>query len=433
MLADYSRQHDMEIGLTGAGVLDPLTRAHDTRYDLGLLYNNESFSKNWGLDAQLRYDHLDYSSGDGFQERPAGYTDATGSYPDGVINQMRSAERRLNAEIGGLYSGFAEHALRIGAGKTWQDLYYVEQWVNSGTGPDGNPLPAGSTLVNLSDTPYAFAPEKIREINYLFLQDVWSISRNWQLTTGARYDHYSDFGDTLNPRLALVWQTTDRLTSKFMYGEAFRAPSYQELYAETSFTLPNPDLQPERSSTGEIAFSYTATRDLHLGFNLYYFHQTDLIRAVDVAGLSKRQFQNSGEHDIRGAELEAQWQATQALLFSANYSYREQDDNLYRAVDEPDHDAYLRMDWGFEPHWNWNVQANWIGERQRAYTDTRAPVDAYVVTDTTLRFSGLGRWEFAASVRNLMDVDAREYTGSAIPNDLPLPGRNLYAEMRYTF
>ena len=59
---------------------------------------------------------------------------------------------------------------------------------------------------------------------------------DWELTVGARYDHYSDFAGSLAPRLALVWQTGDQLTTKLLYGQAFRAPYYQELYAETSFS-----------------------------------------------------------------------------------------------------------------------------------------------------------------------------------------------------
>ncbi|WP_236860598.1 TonB-dependent receptor plug domain-containing protein [Candidatus Reidiella endopervernicosa] len=114
----------------------------------------------------------------------------------------------------------------------------------------------------------------------------------------------------MNPRLALVWQSTDKFTTKLMYGEAFKAPSFQQLFAETSFTLPNPDLDPERSETLELAFSYAATKNLNLGLNIYHFQQSDFIRAQTVMGLSKRQYMNSGEHTIRGVEVEARLQAT---------------------------------------------------------------------------------------------------------------------------
>ncbi len=424
---DYMRHSDLETGLTGANVLDPVTSAKDSRLNIGLFYNNENFRKDWGLDAELRYQHLDYSSGDGFQERPP-----SGAYPDGQINQMRSAERRVDLEVSGLFTGFDNHALRMGAGYTWQDLYFVEQFVNFGTGPDGNPLPAGGPLVDLSDTPYAFAPEDTRKIWHIFLQDVWTISDDWELTAGARYDHYSDFGGTLNPRLALVWHSTDKLTTKFMYGEGFRAPNYFELFAPTSFSQPNSSLKPERSKTLEVAFSYKATSNLNLGLNVYRFTQTDII-ALDRTQPFPWPYSNLGDHTIRGVELEAQWQATEDLRISGNYTHRNPDDNQFRTVWQPDEDAYLRADWRFLPGWNWNLQANWIGKRTRQSGDLRSPVDDYVVTDTTVRYTGGKNWEFSGSVRNLFDEDAREYASGSMPNDLPRPERNFYAEARYKF
>ncbi len=426
---DYMRHSDLEVGLTGAGVLDPVTHASDSRFNLDLIYDNASLSKDWGVNAELSYQHLDYTSGAGFQERPPGYADANGLYPDGQINHMRSAERRLNIETSSIYTGIADHELQIGVGHTWQDLYFVEQFINSGIGPDGNPLPAGGPIVDVSNTPYSFAPEKIRRISYLFIQDVWGITDGLELTVGARYDDYSDFGDTLNPRLALVWKASNKLTTKLMYGQAFRAPSYQELFSSTSVAQPNPDLKPESSETIDLGFAYAATRDVHLSVNLFRFAQTDLIRAIG----SPRQFQNVGDNTIRGIELEGQWQVLQHLRVSGNYTVRSHNNNKFRSMVEPKQDAYLRVDWSFQHEWNWNIQTSWIGERDRSSTDSRRPVDDYFLTDTTVRYVSDIDWEFAVSVRNLFDIDAREFTGRSIPDDLPLPERNVHAEIRYKF
>lgn len=426
LLADYVRQSNQGIGLTGAGVLDPLTRGSNSRTDTALLYNNEALAKDWGLNAELRYYHLAYTSGDdGFQERPPGYTDATGTYPSGFINQMRSAQRGFSLEASGQYYGLKTQAIRLGGGYKSDNLYFVEQFINLGTGPNGNALQAGGPLVNVSDSPYAFVPEKTRQISYLFLQDVWTLSNDWELTAGARYDHYSDFGGSLNPRLALVWQSTDRLTTKMMYGQAFRAPSYLELYSLTAATKPNPDLTPERSRTWDLSFSYSASKDLTLGLDLYRFEQFNLIAAD-----SSNQFQNTGNNTALGVELEAQWQATKTLRVSGYLTNR--DDSIpFNSV--PKQKAYLRTDWTFMPNWNWNVQANWIGKRSLLPGDPRSPLNAYTLVDTTIRYSHRKEWEFAASIRNLFDVDAREYTSSSIPDNLPLPRSSFYAEMRYKF
>jgi iron complex outermembrane receptor protein len=273
-------------------------------------------------------------------------------------------------------------------------------------------------LVDLSDTPYAFAPEKTRQIGYIYLQDIWNLAPDWELTAGARYDHYSDFGGTLNPRLALVWQSSRRLTSKLMYGQAFRAPSYLELYALTSATTPNPDLTPERSNTWDLSFQYAAAKDFKLGLVLYQFKQTNLI-ALDGAG----KYQNSGNRTSRGIELEAQWQAAKSLRLAGNLAHIEESDATFpRSV--PRDKAYLRADWAFLPEWSWNLQANLIGKR--------VGVSAYNLVDTTLRYSADKNWDFAASIRNLFDADAREYS-APLQDSLPLPERSFYLEARYAF
>lgn len=50
-----------------------------------------------------------------------------------------------------------------------------------------------------------FVLDKSRRILGLYLQDQFEIRENLRLTTGVRYDDYSDFGDTINPRLALLY------------------------------------------------------------------------------------------------------------------------------------------------------------------------------------------------------------------------------------
>lgn len=433
--ADYMGHADLEIGLTGAAVLDPQTQASDNRYNIGLLYNNEAYARDWGVNAELRYYHLDYSSGNGFQERPPGYvcagadcgSIAPGTYPDGLINQMRSAEKGLGFEVSGLYTGIRKHALRVGGGYTLNNLYFVEQFVNYGIGPDGNLLPAGSPLVNVSDTDHAFTPEQNRRISYVFLQDIWTLADAWELTAGARYDHYSDFGGTFNPRLALVWQISNDLTTKLMYGQAFRAPSFLELYGKTSANTPNPELTPELSNTWDLSFLYSITGNLKLGAGIYQFEQSNLI-AADAT----RKFQNAGNRTSRGLELEAQWQASKQLRLAGNISIIDEDDATF-PDSLPKSKAYLRTDWAFVPHWNWNIQAQWIGERTLSSPNVRSPLNSYTLVDTTLRYSPHPDWALTTSLRNLFDVDAREYSSASIPGNLPLPGRSFNAELTWKF
>ena len=66
--------------------------------------------------------------------------------------------------------------------------------------------------------------------------------------------------------------------------------------------------------------------------------------------------------------------------------------------------------------------------------DTRPALKGYSLVDVTLRHTKImDKLEFAASVHNLFDADAREPSLSPglIPEDLPLSGRNFYLELRY--
>lgn len=445
-LFDHSAMRDVEIGLTGAAVLDPRTRGQASRQDVALFYNNETFQPDLALKAELRYYHQDFSSREGFFERPPGYRCtspavppspgsckdiAAGIYPDGLINRMRSSERGSRLEASGLYRGLKNHVISLGIGYGVKDLYSVEHFVNYGRDANGNLIPATSSLVDLTDSPYAFAPEKTRRVGFVYLQDIWSFAPDWELTAGARYDQYSDFGGTFNPRAALVWQTTQRLTSKLMYGRAFRAPSYLELYSPTAANQPNPQLTPERSETWDLSWLYKASRHFSLGISLYQFSQSNLIAAD-----ANRQFQNLGDRTARGLELEAQWQATRQLRLSGHLAYRQ--DQAWQPVHMPlpSEHVYLRADWSFAPDWHWNLQTHWFGARKAPRVnadDQRAGIPAYAIVDTTLRYQHRDHWEFSASVRNLFNQDAREFSGTALHANLPLPRRNLSLEAVYSF
>lgn len=90
------------------------------------------------------------------------------------------------------------------------------------------------------------------------------------LTWGARVDHYSDFGTTVNPRAVLVWSARHDLTAKLLYGRGFRAPTILERVGlELPIVQANPDLEPEVINTVELALDYRPRLDLHTRFNVY--------------------------------------------------------------------------------------------------------------------------------------------------------------------
>src|SRR5207237_2069032 len=118
-------------------------------------------------------------------------------------------------------------------------------------------IPLGS-IVDVSSTAPFLLPHD-RKVSYAFAQDEWTVAKDWTLTAGVRHDEYSDFGGTTNPRLALVWEAAYNVTAKLLYGTAFRAPSFTELYViNNPVLIGNPNLQPEKMKTMEAALSWQA-------------------------------------------------------------------------------------------------------------------------------------------------------------------------------
>jgi iron complex outermembrane receptor protein len=54
------------------------------------------------------------------------------------------------------------------------------------------------------------------------------------LSASARYDSYSDVGDTTNPRVGLTWQPVDWINVRTSWGESFTAPAMGDLHAPDS-------------------------------------------------------------------------------------------------------------------------------------------------------------------------------------------------------
>ncbi len=167
--------------------------------------------------------------------------------------------------------------------------------------------------------------------------------RQLSLTTGARYDHNTRYGDTFEPRLGVAARLTDSLVLKALYGEAFLAPSPHEAYSHYGaftpakdangdvvglesqfFRLPNPDLEPERLRTVEASLTYNLDERLVISVNGYFTAIRNLItnavttdetfKGHPVAAVERKV--NQGEGRLFGGtlRLETRWTLLGATL-----------------------------------------------------------------------------------------------------------------------
>ncbi|MEE8429544.1 MAG: TonB-dependent receptor [Gammaproteobacteria bacterium] len=441
--AGLQRRRNAENGAGVAQALDPNNQYQSDRWNADLTYHNPDIAENWDVTAQLSYLDVSQEVQRNLILFPPGANLGFGEFPDGVIGNPEVWERHARFDLSSFFTGFKQHIVRTEIGFSYGDVYKVRETKNFGIDPaTGLPLPPGSPLVDVSDTPFVFLKEDDRENFHVFIQDVWSFANDWELTAGVRYDDYSDFGDTVNPRLALVWSVRHDLTTKLLYGEAFRAPAFVETRGiNNPVALGNSDLDPETIKTIELAFDYRPSGNLHLGLNLFHYSWEDIILFVPDPGASSSTAQNTGKQTGKGLELEAEWTINSKVRIQGNYAYQESEDEDTNedAGNAPHHQIYLRADWEFLPGWHANSQINWIMNRERVVGDDRDEIDDYAVVDLTIRRKVMkDRFEIAFAVRNLFDSDVREPSPAGvptapIPNDFPLAERNYYGEVRYNF
>ena len=439
------RRRNLEVGFGIGAALDPNAEYASDRWNADLTYHNPEFREDWDVQLQASFfntsqeveeDTVLFPPGAFLLAAPPGMT--TGPYPDGVIGNPEVWERHWRVNFTTLYTGFEDHAIRIGSGYTDSEIYRVREERNFGLDDMGGFILPGSPLVDVSDTPFAFLPEKHRDNKYGFIQDVWSFANDWEFTAGIRYDDYNDFGDTWNPRAALVWSARHDTTLKLLYGQAFRAPSFAEFRNRpvNPVAVGNDELDPEEIETFEFAVDYRPFESLRFGSNIFYYEWDDIIRFVTEGALATAQ--NVGEQTGYGLELEMEWSPTNDLSVIMNYAYQDSEDkdNDEDAGNAPHHQIYARANWEFMPNWTITPSVNYVIDRDRPPMDTRDELDDYVVVDLTLRSKAFSdKWEFALAARNLFNSSPEEPTPSDfnISNDLPLERRSVFAEFRIDF
>lgn len=359
------------------------------------------------------------------------------NFPDGLIGSPGGQNRSLAMESTGSYTGFSNHRIRLSVGYKHQEIKPVET-KNFGPGViDGSQVSVDGTLTDVSGTPFIFVPNKTREVHYLSLQDEWSFFRDWELTAGVRFDDYSDFGKTFNPRAALVWQTRYNLTSKLLYGSAFRAPSFSELFSiNNPILLGNSSLDPEEVETWELSFDYRLTYDLRAQLNLYRYDAKGLIEFIPDGVSGSSTAQNALDLQGHGLELEAEWKPSDTLSLMGSYSlqHAENDNNGEEVADAPQQLFKFDLRWRMQGSWFFSTQFHHVANRPRLTSDIRPELDDYTLVNMNFYSEQWHpQYDISIAFRNVLDKDTYEPGSATVPIDHPLEGRSIRLTLDYRF
>ncbi len=428
------------------GVLDPSASSETEQYLGDVRFSTDDWFEHWELKAHASFLHTSvplrskiFPNGAKLPINASKNIDLTenGSittFPNGITDQSVQTHNIPALELTSIYRGLNQHLLQFISGFRYEEITLTEL------------KNFGDQTIDLTGKPGVYLPDTHRSIWSFAFQDEWQFAENWQLTAGVRYDRYSDFGGTINPRAALIWTINPRLITKLMYGEAFRAPSFTEQHLQNKALLRgNSLLEPETINTYEWAIDYRPLPSVRTAANFYYYQIEDLIvTKPDNRGGNTFQNSENGTQDGYGTELEWSWQINEQLNVSGNHAWQHAitPATERRVAGVPEHQVYFAAAWQFLPQWQFQSQLNWLGGRPQSDLDNALnkqkgydrSLNDYQTVDFTLRGKKLmGHIDLIASLRNAFDARYREPTIYSFRENLPMPGRSFYLEASFSF
>ncbi len=151
------------------------------------------------------------------------------------------------------------------------------------------------------------------------------LAKPLEMQVAGRYDHYSDFGDTVNPKVALLYHASKSVLVRTSAGTGFKAPLMTDLYSASSESYPafidvkhcnqekaaggplddcsptqhkvlgggNPGLKEERSQAISAGVVFEPNKDFNVSTDMYY------IKNKNVVGINYEDLTRAEDQGIR--------------------------------------------------------------------------------------------------------------------------------------
>ena len=164
----------------------------------------------------------------------------------------------------------------------------------------------------------------------VYIHDEYQLFPFLTVIGGLRSDMYSYSGAFLAPRVATVVTPSLTTTMKFLYGEAFRAPNYLEMYYEdpTTGVKKSAGLEPERILTTEAILEQRLGDQYFAVLSVYRYNMKDLIDYQLDEADSLLQYRNTSSVLANGIEIGLQARYKSGIALQANYSYQQAADKI---------------------------------------------------------------------------------------------------------
>lgn len=313
------------------------------------------------------------------------------------------------------------HLLSTGAAYRHEELYDPRLRANF----DPAPLP---TVQDVSDRNNWLRPGQ-RNIASVFAQDLWDATPALRVTLGTRFDHFSDFGSTFNPRVGLSLALGPRADARLAFGSAFRAPDFVSLYIFNNPAVDgNPALRPEKAQTSEAGLTLRPADRLQISLTGFYTELRDLIDQAPGAGM----YDNLGSATTKGVEFEGRCQVGARASAHASYAFADPEfQGSSTFAIGPRHSGSVVLAGPVFRALRGQLQVRAQSGTQRSDADPRPPMPGYAIVSGALAAPLGAPCELQVALVNALDRDYRNPAAPfTIPGDYPGPGRSVVVTLR---
>lgn len=279
--------------------------------------------------------------------------------------------------------------------------------------------------------PYAVREKNSSRNVGVYLQGEAVVRSNLLANVGVRYDYYSTFGGSVNPRVGVIYNPWQDTTLKLLYGRAFRAPNELEMHY---YPLTG-SLDPETIDTYEFIVEQKLPAHHKAYASAYYYDVRDLISQQQDTASGDVFFANVEHVRAFGIELEAEGRYPCGVLARASYALQRTEDASTgdELSNSPRHLAKLNLSVPvYEDKVFASLEVQYHGE---VLTLSRQREGDFVLVNLTLFSQKLAKnLEASASIYNLFDTKyaypgTEDHRQDVIPQD----GRSFRIKLTWRF
>ena len=241
--------------------------------------------------------------------------------------------------------------------------------------------------------------DRTRDQYGLYVNHIWDVTENFNLTGGARWEDYDDYGDEVTWRVSSAYTVSQTDTTfRGSVGKGFRPPSFVDLYGFGG-QAPSPDLEAETSLGWDLGVEQSLCDGQYV-IGLTYFGNRieDSITYVYVPFPGNSYNENAdGVTETSGLEASAEAHfLDDRLSVKASYTW------LDRAlVDMPEHSFGLRIHGDVSDQLGVGLTASYFDDR--AFFGEE--VDAYALVNLYGNYEVTENITLNARVDNLFNED----------------------------